>query len=57
MGGSDYITKPFKTVEVLARVENQLKVRRLQLQLQEKNRQLQQALHKLEKITGATPSF
>ena len=52
VGGSDYITKPFKTVEVLARVENQLKVRRLQLQLQEKNRQLQQALHKLEKITG-----
>ncbi len=50
VGGSDYITKPFKTVEVLARVENQLKVRRLQLQLQEKNRQLQQALHKLEKI-------
>ena len=54
VGGSDYITKPFKTVEVLARVENQLKVRRLQLQLQEKNRQLQQALHKLEKITAAT---
>ena len=55
VGGSDYITKPFKTVEVLARVENQLKVRRLQLQLQEKNRQLQQALQQLEKITGATP--
>ena len=52
LGGSDYITKPFKTVEVLARVENQLKVRRLQLQLQEKNRQLQQALQKLEKITA-----
>ena len=54
MGGSDYITKPFKTVEVLARVENQLKVRRLQLQLQEQNRQLQQALHQLEKITATT---
>ncbi len=54
VGGSDYITKPFKTVEVLARVENQLKVRRLQLQLQEKNRQLQQALHQLEKFTAAT---
>ncbi|MGK7947227.1 MAG: response regulator [Xenococcaceae cyanobacterium] len=52
VGGSDYITKPFKTVEVLARVENQLKVRRLQLQLQEKNRQLEQALQKLEKITA-----
>ncbi|MEM9510815.1 MAG: response regulator [Cyanobacteria bacterium P01_E01_bin.35] len=52
LGGSDYISKPFKTVEVLARVENQLKVRRLQQELQEKNRQLQQALQKLEKITA-----
>ncbi|NEP84343.1 MAG: response regulator [Okeania sp. SIO3B3] len=54
VGGSDYITKPFKTVEVLARVENQLKVRHLQLkvksleqQLEEKNQQLQQLLQKL----------
>lgn len=54
VGGSDYISKPFKTIEVLARVENQLKVRRLQLQLQEKNRQLQQALQQLEKITATT---
>ena len=53
VGGSDYITKPFKTVEVLARVENQLKVRKLQLkvkdleqQLEEKNQQLQQILQK-----------
>jgi PleD family two-component response regulator len=54
VGGSDYITKPFKVVEVLARVENQLKVRSLQRELQvlkEKNRQLEQARQKLEKIT------
>lgn len=57
VGGSDYITKPFKTVEVLARVENQLKVRHLQLrvrylqqELEEKNQQLQEALQKLESI-------
>ncbi|MGK7923394.1 MAG: response regulator [Trichodesmium sp.] len=55
VGGSDYISKPFKTVEVLARVENQLKVRYLQLQVQslqeelkKKNYQLQQALQKLQ---------
>ncbi len=51
VGGSDYITKPFKVVEVLARVENQLKVRRLQRELKElkkKNYQLEQALQKLE---------
>ena len=52
VGGSDYITKPFKTVEVLARVENQLKIRHLQQELQEKNRLLQQALQKLEKNTA-----
>ncbi|MDJ0516555.1 MAG: response regulator [Trichodesmium sp. MO_231.B1] len=57
VGGSDYITKPFKTVEVLARVENQLKVRHLQLEvkclqqeLKKKNYQLQQALKKLQNI-------
>ncbi len=65
VGGSDYITKPFKTVEVLARVENQLKVRHLQLEvkclqqeLKKKNYQLQQALQKLQSIDhqGFSPS-
>ncbi|MEO0986967.1 MAG: response regulator [Cyanobacteria bacterium J06639_14] len=51
VGGSDYITKPFKVVEVLARVENQLQVRHLQLALQEKDRQLQEALAKLAALT------
>lgn len=57
VGGNDFITKPFKTVEVLVRVQNQLKVRRLQrdreaLQqaLQEKERQLQAALQKIESL-------
>lgn len=45
VGGSDYITKPFKTVEVLARVENQLKVRRLQQELKEKNHLLMLLLY------------
>ena len=54
VGGSDYISKPFKTVEVLARVENQLKVRCLQQELKEKDRQLQQALQKLEQLTAQT---
>ncbi len=35
VGGVDYITKPFQVEEVLARVENQLTVRRLQTQLLE----------------------
>ena len=33
VGGSDYITKPFNTLEVIIRIENQLKIRQLQDQL------------------------
>ena len=43
-GGVDYITKPFQVEEVLARVENQLTLRQLQRQLQEKNTRLQQEI-------------
>lgn len=42
VGGVDFINKPFQIEEVLARIEHQLKLRRLQLQLQEQNRRLQQ---------------
>jgi two-component system, sensor histidine kinase and response regulator len=41
-GGVDYIQKPFQIEEVLARIENQLTIRRLQVQLQAQNHQLQQ---------------
>ena len=34
-GGCDYITKPYEAGEVLARVENQLKLHRLQLKLEQ----------------------
>lgn len=36
-GGVDYITKPFEPIEVVARVENQLRLRELEMQLREKN--------------------
>jgi two-component system, sensor histidine kinase and response regulator len=42
MGGVDYIQKPFHIEEVRARIENQLSIRRLQLQLQTQNDRLQQ---------------
>lgn len=51
-GGSDYITKPFKVVEVLARVENQLKVRQLQQALMVQNAQLQQAIQELQRLAA-----
>jgi PleD family two-component response regulator len=44
VGGVDYITKPFQIAEVLARVENQLTLRRLQKQLQEQNERLKKLI-------------
>ncbi|MDY6786290.1 MAG: adenylate/guanylate cyclase domain-containing protein [Cyanobacteriota bacterium] len=38
-GGADYITKPFESVEVLARVENQLTLRSLRTVLQQAEQQ------------------
>jgi len=40
VGGLDYVTKPFQFEEVRARVETHLKLRRLQLKLEEQNRLL-----------------
>jgi eukaryotic-like serine/threonine-protein kinase len=42
VGGADYVTKPFQFEEVLARVENQLKLSRLQRDLERKNAELTQ---------------
>jgi two-component system, sensor histidine kinase and response regulator len=59
VGGVDYITKPFQAEEVLARIETQLRLGRLQAELQERNLSLQQALEqqrslnqKLEEMTA-----
>jgi two-component system, sensor histidine kinase and response regulator len=46
-GGVDYIQKPFHIEEVRARIENQLTIRRLQVQLQSQNDRLQQAQSEL----------
>lgn len=42
VGGIDYITKPFQLEEVIVRIENQLQIQRLQDQLQEQNRLLEE---------------
>lgn len=39
-GGVDYVTKPFETVEVMARIENQLRLSRLQRELMRQNAEL-----------------
>jgi sigma-B regulation protein RsbU (phosphoserine phosphatase) len=43
IGGVDYITKPFQMEELHARVETHLKLRRLQIELEETNAQLARA--------------
>jgi len=45
MGGVDYITKPFQSAEVVARVSNQLTLKQLQCQLQHRNSQLASEIH------------
>jgi len=49
-GGVDYVTKPFQAEEVIARVENQLKISRLQKDLARQNQEL---LHKNEELVQA----
>jgi signal transduction histidine kinase len=44
VGGVDYITKPFQVKEVVARVENQLQILRLQNKLKEQNIRLEQEI-------------
>jgi PAS domain S-box-containing protein len=42
VGAVDYITKPFQPEEVLPRLENQIKISKLQKQIEEQNRKLEQ---------------
>jgi DNA-binding response OmpR family regulator len=55
MGGVDYITKPFKSEEVLARVRTHLALRGLQRRLEKKNEQLRQALDEIQLLRGILP--
>lgn len=48
VGGADYINKPFRVVEVLARVESQVKLGQLRQALAAQNEQLQQALQRVQ---------
>ena len=52
VGGLDYIIKPFRAQEVLARVQTNLAVSRLTRQLTAKNRELEQKYRDLEQETA-----
>ncbi|MBP0021880.1 MAG: PAS domain S-box protein [Cyanobacteria bacterium SBLK] len=49
IGGADFISKPFHTSEVLARIHHQLTLRELQHQLKRQNQELQQANRELHR--------
>lgn len=53
LGGSDYIPKPFRTEEVLARIQNQLRINRLSKELSQQNNYLQQELLERQKAEQA----
>ncbi|MBF2001620.1 MAG: diguanylate cyclase [Synechococcales cyanobacterium M58_A2018_015] len=52
-GGADYITKPFQTSEVLARVQYQLIIRQQQQRLSEQNHRLQQEILHRQQVEAA----
>ncbi len=54
-GGVDYVTKPFRVEEVLARIETHLKLCELQEQLTERVRELEEALAQVKKLEGLLP--
>jgi sigma-B regulation protein RsbU (phosphoserine phosphatase) len=52
-GGVDYITKPFQMEEMHARVETHLKLRRLQIELEEANARLERANGRMSRDLAA----
>lgn len=54
VGGADYIAKPFQVEEVLARIDKQVGLQKLQQQLKEQNAQLQQSQSLLASILNSS---
>jgi PleD family two-component response regulator len=54
-GGVDYITKPFQTEEVLARVNTHISLHSCQRRLEENNVELQEALGEVKQLRGFLP--
>lgn len=54
-GGVDYITKPFKEEEVLARIHTHIHLFRVQKELVQKNIELQEALDTVKTLKGLLP--
>lgn len=57
VGGLDYITKPFQVEEVLARVENQLTLRKMQIDLQQARADALRALAQEQELSRLKSEF
>lgn len=53
----DYVTKPFQFEEVNARVETHLRLRRLQVELEARHRELQQSYDRLRELEALRDSL
>ena len=51
-GGVDYVTKPFQTEEVRARVSTHLRLRQQQIEIEDQRRELQENYDKLRELEG-----
>jgi PAS domain S-box-containing protein len=51
-GGSDYIIKPFKEKELISRIENHLERSRIQIQLQDKNLELEREIAERKRVVN-----
>jgi signal transduction histidine kinase len=57
LGGVDYIIKPFQLEEVLARIENQLSLRRMQIELQKAKAEALIALEREQELNRLRSEF
>ena len=55
LGAADFITKPFRAKELLARVQTHITLMRLQQSLKKKNQELQEALCSVKTLSGLLP--
>lgn len=56
-GGADYVVKPFQVDEVAVRIAHQLRLQRLQAQLEDRNHHLEEAYLKLQELDHLKAGF
>ncbi len=55
LGAVDYVTKPFKSKELIARVHTHIANTRMRNHLEQRNKELEEALHDVRTLSGLLP--